>query len=126
MSFARFLVRRVASALLLVLVASFAALLLTRFAPDDRSLETDPAVIAAERRAAGLDDPFLQQYARWLIRGARLDLGRSLRFGLPVSQLLKERAANTALLGVSALLLATAIGIPLGVFTGSHQRGIGV
>jgi peptide/nickel transport system permease protein len=126
MSFARFLVRRVASALLLVLIVSCAAILLTRFAPDDRALETDPAVIAAERKAAGLDDPFLQQFGRWLIRGVRLDLGTSLRFGLPVAQLLKDRAANTALLGLSALFLATAIGIPLGVFTGSHQRGLGV
>ncbi|HUH07586.1 MAG TPA: ABC transporter permease, partial [Egibacteraceae bacterium] len=41
----------------------------------------------------------------------------------PVTTMIRERAGNTALLGVSALTLATLIGIPLGVFTGSRAHG---
>jgi peptide/nickel transport system permease protein len=53
----------------------------------------------------------------------RFDFGESLRFRRPVAALIRERASNTALLGASALILATVIGIPLGVFTGSRHRG---
>jgi peptide/nickel transport system permease protein len=120
----RFLLRRAVSAALLVLFVSSAAFSLTRLAPgDDATFETDPAVIAARRRAAGFDDPFLVQYGAWLGRSLRLDLGESLRFRLPVADLLRHRAANTALLGLSALALATLVGIPAGVFTGSRRRG---
>jgi peptide/nickel transport system permease protein len=64
------------------------------------------------------------QYADWLARGLRLDLGESLRFHRPVTTLLRERAGNTAWLGLSALVLATALGIPLGVFTASTRGAL--
>lgn len=120
----RFLLRRVAFAALLVLVVSSAALLLTRLAPGDGTLGLDPAVAAAERHRLGLDRPFIEQYATWLSRTVRLDFGESLLYRRPVLSLLRERAARTALLGLSALLLATLAGIPLGVFTGSRRGGL--
>ena len=80
--------------------------------------------LAAERHRLGFDLPFEQQYLAWLTRAARLDLGESLHFRRPVKALIRERAGNTALLGLSALALATAIGIPLGVFTGSRDGGL--
>lgn len=121
--FSRFLLRRVAFAALLVLVVSSAALLLARLAPGEGSLGLDPAVAAAERHRLGLDRPFIEQYTTWLSRTARLDFGESLLYRQPVLSLLRERAARTALLGLSALLLATLAGIPLGVFTGSRRGG---
>jgi peptide/nickel transport system permease protein len=51
----------------------------------------------------------------------RLDFGESLRYRRPVRELIGERAVNTALLGTAALLLATALGIPAGIFTGSRR-----
>ena len=118
------MLRRAAFAALLVLVVSSAALVLAHFAPPDDEFGTDPAVLAAERERAGLDKPLLQQYLTWLANGIRLDFGQSLRFRRPVATLIRERAANTALLGLSALALATAIGVPLGVFTGSRRGGV--
>ncbi len=58
----------------------------------------------------------------WLARSLRFDFGESMRFRRPVAALIRERAANTAILGLSSLALATVIGLPLGVFTGSRQR----
>jgi peptide/nickel transport system permease protein len=121
----RYIVGRVLTAALLVFVVSSAAFVLARLAPGDHlsGLDVDPAYAAAERQRLGLDRPFSTQYIDWLARGIRLDLGESLRFHRPVAALLRERAGNTAWLGLSALLLATALGIPLGVFTASG-RGI--
>ena len=56
---------------------------------------------------------------------ARLDFGRSLLYSRPVTALLSERALNTAVLASAAIVLATLIGLPLGVYSGSRSRGIG-
>ena len=55
----------------------------------------------------------------------RLDLGRSLLYDRPVSDLIPERAANTAILALTALFFATLIGLPLGVVAGSRRGGPG-
>jgi peptide/nickel transport system permease protein len=122
--FTRFLLRRAASGALLVLLVSSGALVLARLAPPADAFGTDPALLAAERHRLGFDRPLPEQYMAWLARGAQLDLGESLHFRRPVAALIKERAANTALLGLSALVLATALGVPVGVFTGSRRGGL--
>jgi peptide/nickel transport system permease protein len=67
-----------------------------------------PASIAAFRRAAGLDDSIVVQYARFIQRAVRLDLGDSLVQRRPVLSLLRERGSQTlTLLAVAALVLVT-------------------
>lgn len=119
-AFRRYLLRRLGFAVLLVFTVSSASLLLARLAPSDDAFGTDPKMLAAERHRFGLDKPLAEQYVDWLARTMRFDFGESLRFRRPVSALIRERAGNTALLGVAALVLATMVGIPAGVFTGSH------
>ncbi|MDP2391197.1 MAG: ABC transporter permease, partial [Acidobacteriota bacterium] len=125
----RYLLRRLGFALLLVLVVSSASLLLTTLAPgditSDQALQLDPAALAKRRAELGLDRPLAVQYVTWLSGAVRLDFGRSLLYSRPVSTLVGERALNTAVLALVALLLATAIGLPLGVYSGSRSRGLG-
>ena len=124
----QYLLRRLAFAVLLVFGVASASFAIVHLAPGDFYTEFGPAAdrarIEAERHAAGLDRPFVQQYLTWLSRVARLDFGTSLKFGRPVAPLVRERAAHTAVLGLAALTLATIIGIPLGVFTGSRRGGL--
>jgi peptide/nickel transport system permease protein len=122
----RYLIRRLLLAILLVVVVSSAALMLVEAAPGDHlsGFDLDPAAAAAERHRLGLDRPFLVQYASWLGRAIRFDLGESMKYRRPVATLVAERAWKTALLGVSALLLATAVGIPAGILTGSRRNAI--
>ncbi len=120
----RFVLHRSVAAIVLVFVVASAALVLAQRAPGDyttRAIDMDPAVAAAERHRLGLDRPFLEQYAAWLRRALTLDLGESFRYHRPVIELVRERAANTALLAVVALTLATVVGIPAGVLTGSGR-----
>jgi peptide/nickel transport system permease protein len=129
MGLGRYLLRRAVFALLLVVIASSAALLMTLLTPGDFAADNafeDPAVMAARRAALGLDRPILVQYFDWIGRAARFDFGQSILYSRPVNELLRERALNTALLGSAALVLATVVGIPMGLFTAARARGIGV
>jgi peptide/nickel transport system permease protein len=125
----RYLVRRLIFAVLLVFFVSSFALLLVGLAPGDYASElfggigANPALVAATRASYGLDRPLGQQYAAWLGRAARLDFGNSLLYRRPVIELVRQRAVNTAILALAALLLATGVGLPLGVFTGSARTG---
>jgi peptide/nickel transport system permease protein len=124
----RFLLRRLAFAIVLVIAVSSSALLLTRLAPGDVTAQLGPFAapeeIARTRARFNLDRSPLVQWATWLGRSARLDFGESYLYNRPVAELLGRAAANTAVLAVVALVAATAIGIPLGVFTGSRRGGL--
>ena len=127
--FAVFLGRRLLFALLLVFVVSSGSMLLAHLAPGDyTSALNQPGVsaetVARERERLGLDRPLWEQYTAWLGRLVRFDLGTSFRYARPVTELVGEFAANTALLAVAALLLATGIGVPLGVVSGSRRAGL--
>jgi peptide/nickel transport system permease protein len=128
MSAGRFILRRALFAVLLVFVASSSAFILTRVASGnvsaDQSLGMDAATRARLRAEMGLDRPLATQYADWLAHIARLDFGRSIVFSRPVGELLAERALNTAVLAVVALVTATLVGIPLGVYTGTQHGGV--
>lgn len=119
----RFLLRRGIGAALLVFAVASGAQLLAQLAPGDFSSDfgRTPAQIAADRHRLGLDRPLAQQYAAWLKRSLTLDLGESFQYQRPVMALLRERAGNTARLGLIALLVATMVGIPWGVVTGSRH-----
>ena len=117
-----YLARRVLAALLLVFAVSSGALLLAQLAPGDfvTTIGRSPAEITAERHRLGLDRPFTEQYATWLKRSLTLDLGQSYQYEQPVTQVLLPRAGNTAQLAALALIVATALGIPAGIVTGSR------
>jgi peptide/nickel transport system permease protein len=125
--FLAFIFRRSLWALALVLVVASAALILARLAPGDHlsAFEADPAAIAAERHRLGLDRPIYRQYLDWIGRAVRLDWGESTAHaGRSVASLIAERARHSAIIGIVALAVATALGIPLGIFTGTRRRGL--
>jgi peptide/nickel transport system permease protein len=124
-----YLLRRLLFAVMLVFTVSSASLLLTRLAPGDYAteavgLEGGRQRIEAMRARYGLDRPIVEQYRHWLAGALRFDFGHSLFYDRPVADLIPERAANTAILAVTSLLAATAIGLPLGIFTGSRRGGL--
>jgi peptide/nickel transport system permease protein len=78
----------------------------------------------AMRRALGLQDPVILQFLRFLRDALSGDLGVSYRFGVPVGRLLMERFPATLELSLCAMLVATVLGIPLGVWTALHRRSV--
>ena len=123
-----FLLRRTLAALLLVFAVTSGALLLAQLAPGDYSsaIGLSREQTAAERHRLGLDRPFTEQYVGWLKRTLTLDLGQSFQYQRPVLGLVRTAASNTAALAIAALVVATLLGIPCGIFTGSRRGGIPV
>lgn len=115
-------VSRAALALFLSVVVVFLAL---RSAGDTAVIllpeDATEAAIEATRQKWGLDQPLWRQF---LVYGANVlsgDLGVSMRNGVPVADLVMARVPATLALGCSALLLAIALGVPLGVFAAMKQ-----
>jgi len=75
----------------------------------------DAATIAAIRQQLGLDQPLPVQYVRFLARVLQGDLGRSYVTNRPVLEIIVERFPATALLAVSSMVVATLLGIALGI-----------
>ena len=69
------------------------------------------------RKSLDLDQPLPVRYVRYVGRLVQGDLGRSIREGRRVNEEIADVWPATAQLGLVALVLATAVGIPLGVLS---------
>jgi len=72
----------------------------------------------------GLDDPWYQQYGRWISGVARGDMGWSESAGSTVTQAFLNRFPATAELGLLALLPVVVGGVILGVFASVHHNDV--
>lgn len=71
----------------------------------------------------GGDVPFWERFANWAGALMQGDMGTSLRFNAPVSEVIAHRAANSlALMGI-AWLLSGVLGFALGVAAGANRGG---
>src|SRR5690606_11092994 len=88
-------------------------------APGGPSILLDPSMAPEDaqrlRQAYGLDQPVPIQYMRWLGRLSMGDLGFSIGVGRPVAELIGNALPATLLLSGTALLIALAFGIPVGI-----------
>jgi peptide/nickel transport system permease protein len=121
--------RRLLFAAFLVFAVSSASLVLVELAPGDYAVEhlgfsATPEEMAELRAQYGLDRPLGVQYLDWLSKAVRFDFGRSLANGRPVVELIAESASNTAVLALTALAVATLVGLPLGVMAGVRREGL--
>ena len=71
--------------------------------------------VAALRSRFGLDQPILLQLAAYLDNLAHLSLGYSPRYNLPVADIIGQRLPGTVALMATALVIALAGGIALGI-----------
>ncbi|MDQ3248387.1 MAG: ABC transporter permease [Chloroflexota bacterium] len=78
--------------------------------------------IAHVRQQYGLDKPLVVQYAAYMSRLLRGDLGESYYFRRPVREALLVKFPATALLAISIMAVACLIGLPLGII-GALKRG---
>jgi peptide/nickel transport system permease protein len=81
----------------------------------------DQQVLAAERAKLGLDKPIWRQFVDYLWGLVRLDLGRSMWTGSPITEEIKLRLALSLQLALMATLVATLLAIPLGIVAALRQ-----
>ncbi|GIW25187.1 ABC transporter permease [Meiothermus sp.] len=112
--------RRLGFALVTLWLATllvFGALLLIPGNPAQAILGIDatPADLEALEARLGLDKPPVERYLNWLGGVLRGDLGQSIRYERPISELIVARLGITLPIVVASLLLATFIAVPLGI-----------
>jgi peptide/nickel transport system permease protein len=82
--------------------------------PESSDYVFEPEVRASVEAYYGLDRPLLAQYAAYLRGAATGDLGRSIRFNRPVTELIAAHLPWTLLLTGTALTLASLFGLLAG------------
>jgi peptide/nickel transport system permease protein len=119
-------IRRFGQSLLVLVVMSFLVFLGVYAIGDPIELLVNPQADEIERARAsaalGLDKPILEQYATFLKGAFSGDLGRSFVYNVPAIQLILERLPATLELALAAMVVAIAIGIPLGLVAGLYPH----
>ena len=116
-----FLVRRLATLVIVMLAASFLVFSLMYLAPGSPlsfllgNKSATPAQVAAVEAKYHLDDPFLTRYWQWLGDALHGDFGRSIAYRQDVTDLLASRVLTTLLLVGLASAIIAVVGIGLGV-----------
>ncbi|MFF3075004.1 ABC transporter permease [Kitasatospora sp. NPDC057936] len=122
-----FLLKRLPSGLLVLVLASFLVFLILRLIPGDPATtlagpDASPAAVAAIRARLGLDQPLFGQYLSWLGHLISGDLGPSYAIGGQVADLIGDGIAATVQLTAGALLLVVLIAVPLAVLGATTGR----
>lgn len=121
-----FILRRLAQAVLVMLVVGMGAFSLFRYVGDPVSNMVGQDATAAQRAQLhvelGLDEPVPVQFARFVGHALAGDFGLSLRQGREVSALIAERLPATLELALVAALIAVAAAVPLGVHAALRRR----
>ncbi|MEO8279849.1 MAG: ABC transporter permease [Ideonella sp.] len=121
-----YILKRLGLALLVALAVSMIAFGLLR-------LSGDPAIaiagegatqadIAMVRKTYGFDRPLPVQYAEWLGRTVRGDMGESIYFKTPAAPLILAKLQTTLVLGMLSLVFALVISVPLGVLAAMYRN----
>ncbi|MGQ9927120.1 MAG: ABC transporter permease [Chloroflexaceae bacterium] len=123
----RYTLRRLIVAVPVLFGVLLVTFVLVRLIPGDPCTaqlgEKATEVICARFNAEkGLDKPIAVQFGIYIRDVLQGDLGTSIRFNRPVTQLIAERLPVTLELGFFALLLACAVGVPLGIIAALRRN----
>jgi len=122
-----YLARRVALLVPILLGVSLITFVMLHVAGGDTAelklgFRSTPEALARLRQELGLTDPLPVQYGRFLLGALHGDLGRSLANNAPVSDEILARLPATVELSVLAMLIAIAVGLPVGILSATHHR----
>ncbi|GGA63390.1 oligopeptide ABC transporter permease [Ornithinibacillus halotolerans] len=122
----KFSVRRTLIMIPQIFLLSILIFVLAQLMPGDALSGTvdpnvDPERLDEIREQMGWNDPWHEQYARWMGGVLQGDLGQSFRFKMPVTELIGQRIVNSFWLSVATLILTYLIAIPLGITSGRYS-----
>ncbi len=122
-----YLSRRLAALAITLLVASLVVFLVLEVLPGDPAaimlgVNAREDTLAALRSEMGLDRPAAARYLSWLGGLVTGELGTSHTYGVPVSELIAERIELSLPLALIAIVLSTALAIPLGVTAAANRN----
>ena len=125
----RFLFTKFLLAFFTIFVTTILATFLIHVVPGDpvqimfaQSQGSTPEQIEQVRINLGLDQPIYIQYLNYIDQLSKGDLGKTIRGGQPVLEVIFQRLPNTILLATSAMIIAILLGVPLG-FLAAYNKG---
>ena len=129
----RFIVKRLLLLPLLMLLFTVVVFALVQAPPGDfltsyvamlasSGSSMDAAQVEALKQQFGLDQPVHVQYFLWLGSIVRGDLGLSLEYQRPSSELIGERMLVTLLLALFAFVITWIVAIPAGIYAAMHKN----
>lgn len=124
---ASYFTQRLGGTIPVLLLISLLVFLLIHAAPGDPTLmllgeETNAAEVARAKERWGLDQPLYIQYFKFIKSAAVGDFGKSFKYAEPVVNVIKTRLPATIELAIFAIIIATLLAIPLGVWAGSKPN----
>ncbi|MPZ96592.1 MAG: ABC transporter permease subunit [Propionibacteriales bacterium] len=125
---AAYLLRRAGQSLLTLVLATIVVFAGVRALPGDPALalageERDAATLAAIRAKYGLDDSVIEQYWAYVTNTFQGDLGRSIRTGIPVRDMIVGALPVTLELSLLALVIASILGLLTGMLAAVRRGG---
>ena len=122
----RFFLKRLATIIPTVILASMIIFALQQLLPGDPAIalsgeEKDPAAIEFIREKYHLNEPLPVRYGYWISGVLRGDLGESIRLQQPVASLIVSKFPVTLQLAVMAMAIALLIGVPMGILSAVHN-----
>lgn len=122
-----YILRRLLYVIPIAIGVSIVVFALVHMAPGDPISavvgDADQETLEQMRKAYGYDKPLPVQYLNWIGRALTGDLGKSLKTGQPVTNMVLPAAVNTIVLGIGASFLAFVFGIGAGTIAGyRHGR----
>jgi peptide/nickel transport system permease protein len=124
------LLRRLTVLMATLLVAAVIVFVVLDILPGDPAavtlgLNAAPEALQALRVELGLDRPAPERFLTWIADLATGDMGQSQTYRVPVSGLVAERLPVTLPLALMAMLLSTAIALPLALYAAAHHNTTG-
>ncbi len=122
-----FLVKRVFTLLLTLLVSTLVVFVVLEILPGDPAsimlgINAEADTLNALRQELGLNRPILVRYASWVADLVTGNLGISYTYDVPVSELILSRITISFPLALMAMTLSTLIAIPLGIIAASNHN----
>ncbi|MCD7058807.1 ABC transporter permease [Pelagibacterium xiamenense] len=123
-----FILRRLGQSVLVMLVVALIAFIMFRYVGDPIASMVGQEASSADREALrqqlGLNDPFYEQFFRFITNALQGQFGISYRLQQPVTELILSRLPATIELAFTSALLALVFGVGFGVFAALRPKTI--
>jgi peptide/nickel transport system permease protein len=124
-----YIIKRVLQIIPVLLIITILIFIMIRLIPGDPATvllgdKATPELVAALKHKMGLDKPIYMQYLIFMKNLLTMNMGDSLLFIVPVSDLLKERLVLTGLLAFMAAIFSVLISFPLGYIAGTNKDNV--